>query len=94
MVDDVWSRRLGACVNYAVVGEDGRRVGVVAWVVYGSRPDRPDALAVRPSLLRRRITLMSVERVLEIKPHDQLVVVSAAEVQRGELADPPDQGVH
>lgn len=77
-VGDDWSRRLGGCVNYAVVSDDGRRVGMVAYVQYGSRPDRPDALAIRGSFLHgRRIMIVSVEHVTEVNPDDRVVVLRA-----------------
>lgn len=53
--------------GYTVLFKDGRRLGRVAWVEYGSRSDQPDALIVRRHFYERprlvRIPLEMVEAV-------------------------------
>jgi hypothetical protein len=39
--------------GYTVCFADGRRLGVVAWLEYGSRSDQPDAIIVRRRFLQR-----------------------------------------
>jgi hypothetical protein len=45
---------LSATSGYLVADRRGRVVGRVECPMYGTEPDRPDALAVRAGFLRRR----------------------------------------
>jgi hypothetical protein len=72
-----WSRRLSGCTGYQVRDANGRGLGIVAWMRYESRPDRPDALAAQPRFLGgRRMTLVPVERVTEVNRDNRLVILS------------------
>lgn len=68
---DYWLMR---CVGFHVdVG--GRQAGVVSDVLFGSRLDCPDHLAVRAGLLGRRLVLVPVEEVEEIDPREKALRV-------------------
>ena len=54
-------------------------MGVVAWLRYGSRLDRPDGLAVRTSVRRkRRVILIGIEDVQEVDVRSRRVILRPA----------------
>jgi hypothetical protein len=71
--------RLGRCAGFEVISAERRRVGVVAWLRYSSRLDRPDALAVRTGLRQhRRLILIGIEDVQEVDLHTRCVILRPA----------------
>jgi hypothetical protein len=69
--EDYW---LGHCDGFRVDGPGGR-LGVVQHVVYRSRVDRPDVLAVASGMWRLRTDEVSVQDVVEVRPGEQCLVV-------------------
>jgi len=66
-------------MGFTVMSAERRRVGVVAWLRYSSRPDRPDALAVRTGLRQhRRVILIGIEDVQEVDPRTRRVILRPA----------------
>jgi hypothetical protein len=68
---DYWLRR---CQGFRVDSPDGR-VGVVEEVLYASRCDRPDVIAVRAGLLGRLLRIVPVAEVAWILPGREQVVL-------------------
>lgn len=69
--EDYW---LGHCHGFRVDGPGGR-LGVVEHVIYGSRVDRPDAVAVRLGLRRSRTVTVPVTDVTQVCPaHARLIL--------------------
>lgn len=68
---------LGRCEGFRVDSPDGR-IGFVEHVRFGSRPDRPEALAVRAGRLGRRVLIVSVSKVAEIVPSRERIVLSGS----------------
>jgi hypothetical protein len=69
--EDYW---LGHCQGFRVDGPEGR-VGVVEHVVYGSHLHRPDVVWVRFGGWRARAVSVPVTDVLELRPHQERLVV-------------------
>ena len=65
---------LGHCEGFRVVGPGGR-VGVVERVVYRSRVDRPDAVAVSCGVWRVHTAEVPVADVVEVLPAQERLVV-------------------
>ena len=53
-------------IGYLVADVHGRIVGKVEGPMYGTRPDEPDALAVRSGLFSRRRKLVPAEAIDQI----------------------------
>jgi hypothetical protein len=68
---DYW---LGHCEGFRVDGPGGR-LGVVEHVVYESRVDRPDMLAVSSGMWRLHTDEVSVQDVVEVYPGEQRLTV-------------------
>ena len=71
---DPQARLLARCEGFDVVSPDGP-VGFVEGVRFVTRIDRPDVLEVRGGRFGRRLILVPVEQVDEIRPDEQLVVL-------------------
>jgi hypothetical protein len=71
--EDYW---LGHCEGFRVDGPHGR-LGVVEHVVYRSRVDRPDVVAVRAGSWKPRMARVSVKDVIEVCPAQERLVVRA-----------------
>lgn len=72
---DYW---LSRCQDFHVLSPEGP-IGVVQEIRYGSRQDRPDVLIVRSGLFGRRVLVIPVERVQEIIPREQRIVLRPEE---------------
>lgn len=70
---------LGHCEGFWVDRPDGR-LGVVEHVVYRSRVDRPDAVAVRRGLWRSQTVTVPVADVVEVRPSQSRLVVRSGPV--------------
>jgi hypothetical protein len=81
--EDYW---LGHCQGFQVDGPGGR-VGVVEHVVYESRVDRPDVVAVSSGVWRVHTTEVPVADVVEVLPAQERLVV------RGEFGAAAPVGV-
>ena len=66
---------LGRCQGFRVDDLDGRRVGVVEHVVYQSRIDCPDMVAVTGGMWRPRTREVPVDEVVEVVPSQSTLVV-------------------
>lgn len=75
---DYWLCR---CEGFVVDSPAGR-VGFVEGVRFRSRLDRPDLLAVRAGLLRRRRLLVPIEEVVNIVPREERLILRAAPASR------------
>jgi hypothetical protein len=71
---DYW---LGHREGFRVDGP-GKRSGVVEHVVYRTRLDRPDKLAVTSGIWRPRTDEVRVQDVVEVRPAEQRLVVRGA----------------
>ncbi len=71
---DYWLCR---CEGFGVQSPE-RRVGTVEGLRFGTRVDRPDALAVRTGLFGRRVVLIPVSMVEAIAPEERSVRVARA----------------
>lgn len=67
---DCWLR----CEGFCVESPDGR-IGFVAELRFSSRIDRPDELVVHAGLLGRRILIVPVSEVTEIRPGQRRIVL-------------------
>ena len=76
---------LGHCHGFRVDGPDGR-VGVVEYVVYESRIDRPDVVCVRLGGWRSRAVSVPVADVIELRPEQARLLV------RGHAGAPQPEG--
>lgn len=77
---DYW---LSHCEGFEVDGPDGR-LGVVERVVFRSREDRPDLVAVSSGVWRLHTDWISVADVVEVLPaQERLRVQSAADARAG-----------
>lgn len=65
---------LGHCEGFQVDGPCGR-IGVVEHVVYGSRVDRPDVVAVSWGVWRVRTAEVPVADIVEVLPAQERLVV-------------------
>ena len=65
---------LGHCEGFRVDGPEGR-LGIVEHVVYRSRADRPDVVAVTSGLWRARTAEVPVADVTEVWPAQERLVV-------------------
>jgi hypothetical protein len=65
---------LGHCEGFRVVGPEGQ-IGVVDHLVYRSRADRPDIVAVTSGLWRARTAEVAVADVVEVWPAQARLVV-------------------
>ena len=72
--------RLCRCEGFRV-DSPGGRVGVVQEVIFRSRIDRPDALAVRTGFLGRLLEI-PVDDVAEVSFNEERVVLSSAPQRR------------
>jgi hypothetical protein len=68
---DYW---LGHCEGFRVDGPEGR-LGIVEHVVYRSRADRPDVVAVTSGVWRARTAEVLVAEVTEVWPAQERLVV-------------------
>jgi hypothetical protein len=75
---------LGHCQGFHVDGPGGH-VGVVDHVVYSSRLDRPDVVAVSSGIWRIRSTDVPVHDVAEVFPEDGRVMLRAGGRQRASV---------
>ena len=57
---------LGRTRGFLVADAEGRLVGRVDGLLYGTTPDRPDALAVRSGFLARRRRLVPAAAIAQI----------------------------
>lgn len=71
---EYWLRN---CEGFRVELADGRRVGIVKGIRFGSRTDRPDVLVVRAGIFRRRELEIPVLAVREVVLRDKRVVVAS-----------------
>jgi len=76
--EDYW---LGHCEGFRVDGPSGR-LGVVDHVVYRSRLDRPDALAVCSGTWKLHTDQVRVDDVVEVSPGEQRLVLRTAPAER------------
>jgi hypothetical protein len=65
---------LSHCEGFSVEGPEGR-LGVVDHLVYRSRADRPDVVAVTSGLWRARTAEVLVSDVVEVRPAQARLVV-------------------
>lgn len=72
---DYW---LSRCKDFQVFSPQGP-LGVVQEIRYSSRQDRPDVLVVRSGLFGRRVLVIAVERVQEIIPREQRILLRPEE---------------
>ena len=79
---DYWSTR---CDGFLVEAPDGRAVGVVEGVRFGSRIDRPEQLEVAVGRVRRRLLLVSVDDVEYVSAEHELVVLNQDAAPRHDL---------
>jgi ribosomal 30S subunit maturation factor RimM len=65
--------------GYSVVFADGRRLGRVAWIEYGSRSDQPDSLVVRRRIYQRPpLVRVAVEIVAAVDRREHAVTLDVA----------------
>jgi ribosomal 30S subunit maturation factor RimM len=65
--------------GYSVLFADGRRLGRVAWIEYGSRSDQPDSLVVRRRRYQRPLLVrVAVEIVATVDRRDHVVALDVA----------------
>lgn len=79
---DYWLTR---CDGFLVEAPDGRAVGVVEGVRFGSRIDRPEQLEVAVGRVRRRLLLVSVDDVEYVSAEHELVVLNQDAAPRHDL---------
>lgn len=60
------------------IDASGGRVGVVADVLFRSRPDRPDLLVVRAGRCGTKLLVVSAENVEEVIPGEKRVVLQGS----------------
>ena len=65
---------LGHCEGFRVDGPEGH-IGVVDHLVYRSRADRPDIVAVTAGIWRARTAEVAVADVVEVRPAQARLVV-------------------
>jgi hypothetical protein len=75
--EDYW---LGHCEGFQVDGPDGR-VGVVEHVVYRSRADRPDVVAVSSGVWRVHTAEVPVGDVVDVFPAQERLVIGHGPAQ-------------
>jgi ribosomal 30S subunit maturation factor RimM len=65
--------------GYTVFFVDGRRLGKVGWIEYGSRSDQPDALVVRRRFYQRpRLVRVATEIVSVVDRGNHAVALDVA----------------
>jgi hypothetical protein len=69
---------LSGTIGYLVADVSGRVVGRVECPMYGTAPDRPDALSVRSGFLSRRRKLVPAGAIREIDGSSGVVGLSVA----------------
>jgi hypothetical protein len=69
---------LSRTIGYLVADVSGRVVGRVECPMYGTAPDRPDALSVRSGFLSRRRKLVPAGAIREIDGTSGVVGLSVA----------------
>jgi hypothetical protein len=69
---------LSRTIGYLVADVSGRVVGRVECPMYGTAPDRPDALSVRSGFLSRRRKLVPAGAIREIDGSSGVVGLSVA----------------
>ncbi len=67
--------------GYLVADNRGRIVGTVESPMYGTRPDAPDALAVRSGFLARRRRLVPAETIEQIDKASGVIGLSVEREQ-------------
>jgi hypothetical protein len=77
--NDYWLCR---CEGFEVETPAGR-LGIVEWVVFGSRHDRPDALAVQTGHVLHRSVLIAVSEVAHVLPEEGRIILAANPVPLG-----------
>jgi hypothetical protein len=78
---DYWLCR---CERFRVDTPEGR-LGIVEGLRFGSRLDRPDALAVRAGLFARRLVFVPVADVADIVPREGRIVLRCTPPETGRL---------
>ena len=71
------SPRLEQTVGFLVADARGRMVGRVECALFGSRPDEPDALAVKSGFLRQR-RLVPADAIAQVDELSGVVGLSVA----------------
>ena len=66
----------GRCQGFTVEDADGHHLGVVEHVVYVTRVDRPDLLAIGTKHWRHRTRAVPIGGIVEMRPSDRLLVVA------------------
>jgi ribosomal 30S subunit maturation factor RimM len=65
--------------GHTVLFKDGRRLGRVVWIEYGSRPDQPDALIVRRRFYERpRLVRIPAAMVEAVERKTQTMLIDVA----------------
>ena len=74
------------CEGFEVDSPEGR-LGIVEWVVFRSRHDRPDALAVQTGHVLHRSVLIAVADVESVLPEEARITLAANSVpaKRGRM---------
>jgi hypothetical protein len=70
---DYWLCR---CEGFEVETPEGR-LGIVEWLVFDSRHDRPDTFAVRTGHVRHRSVLVAVSDVVNVLPEERRITLAA-----------------
>ena len=78
---DYWLCR---CEGFQVETPEGR-LGIVEWLRFRSRHDRPDALAVRAGRIVRRSLVVPVSEIAQVVPSEGRIVLRSAPAQPGHV---------
>jgi hypothetical protein len=78
---DYW---LGRCEGFEVDTPEGR-LGIVEWLVFGSRLDRPDAVAVRTGHVLHGSVLIPVDDVERVLPEEGRIILAVNPVPLGRV---------
>jgi hypothetical protein len=82
---DYW---LGHCEGFRVESSKSR-IGLVDAIVHAVPSERPDALVVRAGVLGRRVVVVPVGEVAEIRPRQKtLILRTSPPSRRDALTDP------
>jgi hypothetical protein len=82
---DYWLCR---CEGFQVDTPEGR-LGIVEWLVFRSRHDRPDALAVQTGHILHRSVVIPVSDVERVLPEEGRIILAATPVPVGRFRTLP-----
>jgi hypothetical protein len=78
---DYWLCR---CEGFEVETPEGR-LGIVEWLVFRSRHDRPDALAVQTGHVLHRAVFIAVTEIAHVLPEEGRIILTANPVLVGRV---------